>query len=204
MSTPVMIGIYQPGNTILHRLPVGVKMSGLGLLSIAIVVIRDARAAVAFLAFTLLLAAIGRVHVAALVKASRAVLLIAVIAALLQWWLKGPERAIETLVDLVALALGAVVLTSTTAINTMLDAIIRWIGPLQRVGVNPDRVALTFALAMRAIPGTIEIAQETRDAARARGLGNHPRAFLSPFVIRVVARAYETGDALAARGIGDD
>jgi biotin transport system permease protein len=65
-------------------------------------------------------------------------------------------------------------------------------------------VALTFALAMRAIPGTIEIAQETRDAARARGLGKHPRAFLSPFVIRVVARAYETGDALAARGIGDD
>ncbi len=107
-------------------------------------------------------------------------------------------------VDLVALALGAVVLTSTTAINTMLDAIIRWIGPLRRVGVRPDRVALTFALAMRAIPGTIEIAQETRDAARARGLGKHPRAFLSPFVIRVVARAYETGDALAARGIGDD
>ena len=204
MSSPVLIGLYQPGNTILHRLPVGVKMSGLGLLSIAIVVIRDARAAVAFLAFTLVLAVIGRVHVAALVKASRAVLVIAVIAALFQWWLKGPERAIETLVDLVALALGAVVLTSTTAINTMLDAIIRWIGPLRRVGVRPDRVALTFALAMRAIPGTIEIAQETRDAARARGLGKHPRAFLSPFVIRVVAQAYETGDALAARGIGDD
>ncbi len=44
---------------------------------------------------------------------------------------------------------------------------------------------------------------ETRDAARARGLRS-PRAYLSPFVVRVIARAHETGDALTARGIGDD
>ena len=42
------------------------------------------------------------------------------------------------------------------------------------------------------------------EAARARGLGRHPRAYLTPFVIRVVARAHETGDALHARGITDD
>ena len=85
----------------------------------------------------------------------------------------------------------------------MLDAFIRWITPLRRIGVDPERVALTFGLAIQALPGTVALAVETRDAARARGL-RHPRAFLTPFVIRVVARAHETGDALHARGIGDD
>ena len=44
----------------------------------------------------------------------------------------------------------------------------------------------------------------TRDAARARGLERNPRAYLTPLVIRVVAHARATGDALHARGIGDD
>ena len=94
--------------------------------------------------------------------------------------------------------------SATTPVNAMLDAFIRWIAPLRHVGVDPERVALTIGLAIQALPGTIALAVETRDAARARGLGRHPRAYLTPFVIRVVARAHETGDALHARGIGDD
>ena len=54
-----------------------------------------------------------------------------------------------------------------------------------------------------ALPGTLALALETRDAARARGLGRNPRVYLTPFVVRVVARAHEQGDALAARGLGD-
>ena len=89
-------------------------------------------------------------------------------------------------------------------LNAMLDAVVRWIQPFRRFGVDPERVALTLGLAIQALPGTIAIALETRDAARARGLERRPRAYLSPFVVRVVARAQETGDALAARGLGDD
>ncbi|MGZ4466588.1 MAG: energy-coupling factor transporter transmembrane component T, partial [Nocardioides sp.] len=76
--------------------------------------------------------------------------------------------------------------------------------PLRRVGVDADRVALAFALMVRAIPTTLEIATETRDAALARGLQRDPRARLTPMVIRVVAHARATGDALHARGVGDD
>ncbi|RYE75981.1 MAG: energy-coupling factor transporter transmembrane protein EcfT, partial [Myxococcales bacterium] len=54
------------------------------------------------------------------------------------------------------------------------------------------------------IPRTIAIAEETRDAARARGLQRSPRARLIPMVLRVVAHARATGDALHARGLGDD
>lgn len=203
MSSPVLVGLYRPGDSLLHRLPVGAKLLGLAGLSLTIVLVRSMPASWVFLGVALGLAALARIDVRTLARAARGVLFLAVVVAALQWVFYGRDKAIETLVDLVALALAAVVVTATTPVNAMLDAIIRWITPLRRFGVDPDRVALTFALAMQALPGTVALALETRDAARARGLGRHPRAFLTPFVIRVVARAHETGDALQARGIGD-
>ncbi|WP_235734729.1 energy-coupling factor transporter transmembrane component T family protein [Nocardioides alcanivorans] len=199
----VLIGLHRPGNTLLHRLPVGFKVVALGVFSLTVVLVRDARASFLFLAFALTLAAIARVPLRHLWRAARAILLLAVFVAAFQWWWYGAEKAVETLVDLVALALAAVVVTSTTAVNAMLDAIVRWLQPFRRIGVDPEKVALAFSLAIGALPGTVTLALETRDAARARGLSKHPRAYLTPFVVRVVARALETGDALHARGITD-
>lgn len=204
MSTSILVGVYQPGETLLHRLPVGVKVLGLGAFSLSVVLVRDVRASWVFLAVALGLALLARVRLGVLARATRVVLLFALFVAALQWWWYGRDKAIETLVDLIALALVAVVVSATTPVNAMLDALIRWVRPLRHVGVDPDRVALTFTLAIQSLPGTVTLALETRDAARARGLGRHPRAYLTPFVIRVVARAHETGDALHARGIGDD
>jgi biotin transport system permease protein len=204
MSSTGIVGVYQPGSTPLHRLPVGVKLLGLTALSLAIVLARSMPASWAFLAIALALGLVARVRLPTLARAARPVLLMAVFVGVLQWWWYGRDKAIETFVDLVALAIAAVVVTATTPVNAMLDAFIRWITPLQRLGVDPERVALTFGLAIQALPGTVALALETRDAARARGLGRHPRAYLTPFVIRVVARAHETGDALHARGLGDD
>ncbi len=199
----VLVGVYQPGGSLLHRLPVGAKVLGLALFSVAVVVVRSMPAAFGFLALALLVSLLGRVRLRTLLRAARVVLLLAVFVSALQWWWYGRDKAVETLVDLLALALAAVVVSATTPVNDMLDAFVRWIRPLRRVGVDPERVALTIALAIGALPGTVALAVETRDAARARGLGKHPRAYLTPFVIRVVARAHETGDALHARGLGD-
>jgi biotin transport system permease protein len=202
-STAGLVGVYQPGDSLLHRLPVGVKLAGLAALSLSIVLVRSMPASWVFLAAALLLALVARVRLGALLRAARGILLLAAFVGAMQWWWYGGDKAIETFVDLLALSLAAVVVTATTPVNAMLDAFIRWITPLRRVGVDPDRVALAFGLAIQALPGTVALALETRDAARARGV-RHPRAFLTPFVIRVVARAHETGDALHARGIGDD
>ncbi len=199
-----MAGLYQPGNTVLHRLPVGAKVLGLAVLSLAIVLVRDVRSAPVFLAVTLLLALVARVPMRSLWRAARGVLLIAVVAGAFQWWWYGAPKAVETFLDLISLALAALALTATTTVNEMVDALARWARPLRVVGVDPERVALTVALTIGALPDTIAIARETRDAARARGVERNPRAYLSPFVIRVVARAHESGDALHARGIGDD
>jgi biotin transport system permease protein len=204
MSNPMLYGVYQPGHSVLHRLPVGPKLAGLAVFSIAAVVVRSMPASFGFLAVAVLAAIVARVDVPGLLRALRSVAIFAAVFAALQWLMYGPVKATETLVDLIALALAAMVVSATTPVNVMLDAFIRWITPLRRFGVDPDRVALTIGLAIQALPGTIALAVETRDAARARGLDRSPRAYLTPFVIRVVARAHETGDALHARGIGED
>jgi biotin transport system permease protein len=199
-----LVGVHQPGDTLLHRLPVGAKLLGLAVLSLAIVLVRSMPASFAFLAVALLLALVARVRLSTLLRAARVILAMAVFVAALQWWWYGRDKAVETLVDLLALSVAAVVVSATTPVNAMLDSFIRWITPLRRVGVDPERVALTIGLAVQALPGTLALALETRDAARARGLGRHPRAYLTPFVVRVVARAHETGNALHARGLGDE
>lgn len=197
------VGLYRPGRTLLHRLPVGAKLLGLAVLSVTIVAVHGPVSSVVFLGVALALALVARLDLRVVARALRGVLLVAAVVALFQWWLFSLDRAVESLLDLLALALLALTLTVTTAVSDMLDAVVRWLLPLRGIGVDPERVALTIGLAVQSLPGTFALAQETRDAARARGLERSPRAYLTPFVIRVVARAHETGDALKARGLGD-
>ncbi|WP_313405439.1 energy-coupling factor transporter transmembrane protein EcfT [Aeromicrobium sp.] len=201
MSTP--LGLHQPGSSLLHRLTPGPKLVGLLVLSILVLAVHGPWTAVGFVAFTLALAAVAGLSLGSIVGALRR---FAVVAALLlgfNAWQNGWPRAVEVVGDLTALILAATVLTATTAVNDLLDTIVRALGPFRRFGVDPERVGLVFSLTLRALPGTLELASETRDAARARGLERSIRARTTPLVLRVVARARDTGDALHARGITD-
>ena len=63
---------------------------------------------------------------------------------------------------------------------------------------------LAVAVLVRSIPYVIASFGEVRDAARARGLDRNPLASVTPVVIQAVAYARTTGDALMARGLGDE
>jgi biotin transport system permease protein len=203
MSDRFVVGAYVPRNTVVHRLWPGAKLAALAAYSLTVVLTRSMPLSFVFLGVALAAALIARVPLRALARTARAVLVIAAVASAFQWWWYGRDKAVETFVDLLALALMAVVVSTSTPVNAMLDTFVRALRPFRHLGVNPERVALTISLAIGALPGTVALALETRDAAHARGLGRHPRAFLTPFVIRVVAQAHETGDALQARGLGD-
>src|SRR5699024_6580445 len=105
--------------------------------------------------------------------------------------------------NLVALILLAIAFTASTSPGRLLEAINGLIRPLEKVGVNTEGVALAFSLTLTTIPVILQIARETRDAARARGLGRNPRALLIPFALRTVAHAFQVGEALSARGLGE-
>ncbi|MFH7322647.1 energy-coupling factor transporter transmembrane component T family protein [Aeromicrobium sp. JJY06] len=201
MSSP--LGLYQPGTSPLHRLTPGPKLVGLFLLAVAVLVAKGPWTGVAFVALALVLAALGSLSPRSLLRALRPFLIVAVLLLAFNAWQNGWPRAVEVVADLTALILAATVLTATTAVNDLLDTIVRSLRPFRRLGVDPDRVGLTFSLMLRALPGTIELAAETRDAARARGLERSIRARTIPLVLRVVARARDTGDALHARGVLD-
>jgi biotin transport system permease protein len=202
--TQFLIGNYRPGETLVHRIPAGPKLGLLALFSIATVIVPGMWTALGFLAAAIGLAAWVRMPLRSTARALRPLLFVIVLVTAFQVWQRGWPTAIHVVAGLLAVMIAALAFTASTSIDSMLDAIVRGLGPFRRIGVNPERVALAFSLMIRAIPGIVEIAHETRVAAKARGLERNPRALLTPMVIRTVAHAYETGAALHARGIGDD
>jgi biotin transport system permease protein len=203
MSTQ-LLGLHRPGTTWLHRLPAGAKLIGLMLASMVVVAVGGPGAAVGFLGVAAGLLVWSGARLGLTLHAMRWLLLTAAVLGAWTVWQDGWPRAVEVVADLVALILLATTLTVTTPVDEVMDAVAHGLRPLRRVGVDPEAVALAFSLMLRAIPMTIVLAEESRDAAVARGLERSPRARLIPLAVRVVARARDTGDALHARGIGDD
>lgn len=201
---PTLLGLYAPGTTLLHRLPVGVKLLGLLAAGTVLVVWRSPAVAVGALAVALGLILWSRTDLRAFWRALRMLVLIAGLLLAFQWWYADALHAVQIVARLLAIVVLATVVTATTSADEILDGTVRALGPLRRIGVDPERVGLAISLMLRAIPTLLEVAGESREAARARGLDRSLRALLVPMVIRSVAQARATGDALAARGLGDD
>lgn len=209
----VLIGAHRPADTVLHGLPAAVKLGSLLAAGPLIAVIRGWQSSLLALGLAVLLVALSRMPGRDLVRAVRGLLVLVLV---LGGWLahqEGWPRAVETVGDLLTLVLLATVVTTTTPVDAVLDVVERALEPASgllrrtsgdRLRIDPGRVALAFSLVLRTIPTTIGLAEETRDAARARGLERDVRARLTPFAIRVVADAQATGEALHARGVGDD
>jgi biotin transport system permease protein len=206
MTTPAaaLLGAYLPGTSWLHRLPAGAKLLALFAIGVLTVLWRGPVASLVVLAVAVVVFTMTGASWRLTLRGLRGLMITLALLAAYHVWQNGTARAVEVLADLVALILLATALTVTTPVDELIDAIVRGLRPLQPLGVRPESVALAFSLMIRAIPTTLVVAQETRDAAIARGLDRNPRARLTPLVIRVVANARTTGDALHARGIGDD
>ena len=197
------LGLYRPGTSLLHRSPIGAKLSALMALSVAVVLLRGPVGALVLLGLAVTASLVARIPVRAWLLGLLPILVTAAGLGAYQWWARGPALAIEVCADLVTLVVAAGVVTATTPADRMLDALERAARPLRHVGVRPDIVALSVALMLRTIPALVQTAGEVRDAARARGLERDPRARLVPVAVRTVARARACGEALAARGLGE-
>jgi len=197
------LGLYYPGTTALHRAPVSAKLAALTLLGVAVMVLRGPIGALALLVLALAATAVARVPVRATLVGLAPVLAGVAGLAAFQWWQQGAAVAIEVSADLLTLVVAAGVVTATTPADRMLDALERAARPLRHVGLRPEILALSVALMLRTVPALLATMGEVRDAARARGLERDLRALLVPAAVRTVARARATGEALAARGLGD-
>lgn len=197
------LGAYIPGRSILHRIRPGVKLVGLFVFASAAIAFRSVPSAIAALVLAAALSAIAGMRWRDFLRVGIRFAIVGAILFLFQMWQHGWQQGVAVVGTLFALILAASALTASTSVDDMLDTVVWALHPLQRVGVHPERIALAFSLVLTAIPTVLGLAQETRAAARARGLERNPRAYATPLVIRSVAQARTLGDALHARGIGD-
>jgi biotin transport system permease protein len=197
------LGLYVPGASVVHRLRAGTKlllMIGAGAGSVLLD--RPWQVAVALL---LVLAGyrLAGLPLAAAWRQARPLVWVLGLVAVFHVVLSGWERAAVFLGVVLSLVLLAALVTLTTRTTAMVDAVVHGLRPLRRLDVNPERVGLLLALGIRSVPVVVALAEEVRDAQRARGLTASPRAFAVPLIVRSLRHADALGDALVARGVDD-
>lgn len=196
-------GLYRPGGSPLHRAPAPAKLLGLAVGASALVAARSPLAVAAGALVVLVgyaAAGFGARTLAAQLWPLRWVL-VALVP--FQVWAGGWRAAVTVVGLLVVSVAAAALVTLTTRVTALLDALTAALRPLRVVGVDPARVGLVLALALRSVPVLAALLAEVGEARRARGLERSPRALLVPFVVRTVRHADRLGEALAARGVDD-
>jgi biotin transport system permease protein len=198
-----VIGSYVPGTSVVHRAPAGLKLAVLAMLLLTLGVAEGTWALPVVAAAVAAGAALSGVGARAVLAQVRPLLWVLLAVGALQAWLAGPLVAVRVAGGLLVAVGAAGVVTLTTRTEDLLDALVGVLRPLRRVGVDPDRVGLVLALAVRSVPVLAGIAGEVRQARAARGAERSVRAFAVPFVIRTLRHADRLGEALAARGVDD-
>jgi len=198
-----VIGLYRAGSSVLHRVPAGWKLLAM-LLAIIGVVLLSAPWQLGVAALVVAAGfAMARIPVRSVCAQLWPMRWLLLLVAVFQVIFAGPERAVMVCGTLLLTVAIAALVTLTTRVTEMLDVCQRLLGPLRRVGVDPDRAGLVLALTIRCVPLMVDIVGAVSEARKARGAGFSLRALAVPSVVRALRRADAIGDALTARGVDD-
>lgn len=193
-------GVYVPGSSWLHRLPAGAKVLGLLVAVAAVLLVRSVPWAGAAVAASVLVLVSARVPWRVVRPGLRSLSVVLVVLFLVQWWAESVTAASIGLGRVAASVLLAWAVSMTTRVAAMLDVMTTALAPLRHVGVRPEQVALTVALAIRCVPMLIDTVRRADDARTARGARPSVSSLAVPVVVRSLRMADALGDALAARG----
>lgn len=196
-----MIGLYRPGDGLLHRTRADVKLAVFAVAALVLTLCpQDPMSIAVAVVGVLTLFPISAVPLRmALVELWRLRLILLVLAVALAVFVS-PAAAWISTGRVSALLLLATLLTLTTRMSELRDVLLRLLRPLRRVGVDPEAVTMAVSLTLTMVPVVAGFAGQVRDAARARGVRLGHRAAV-PLLVLTLRHADEVGDALAARGI---
>ena len=197
-----MIALYRPGNGILHRAPAGLKLAVLAVAALLLSLYpHDALSIAVSLVTVLALYGLGGIPLrVALSEAWRLRGIIVVLAVALVLFVSPLAAWINT-GRVVTILLLAGLLTLTTRMADLVEALQHILRPLRRFGLDPAAVALTISLTLTTIPVIAGFAERVREAERARGVRLGVRTVV-PLLVLALRHADDVGDALAARGLG--
>jgi biotin transport system permease protein len=197
------LGLYVPGSSPVHRMRAGTKLLTMVAVGAGSVLLDDPWQVVVVMGLVLLGYLVAGLPPRLVLRQIRPLLWILGVLAVFHVAVNGWESAVMFVGVIVTLVLLAALITLTTRTTAMVDTVVHALGPLRRLGVQPERVGLLLALGIRAVPVVVGLAEEVRDAQRARGLTASPRAFAVPLIVRSLRHADALGDALVARGVDD-
>lgn len=195
-----MIGIAGVATGPLRRVPAGAKVAALLVVTATAFVLEGLVALAALGAVVALGHAVTR---GPRLRFLRFLVLAGLVLLAVQWWFLGLPVAAVIVARFVVTVAAAQLLTLTTAVEELVSLVERLTAPLQRVGVDPERLGLLVGLTVAAVAALTRIAGECGEAARARGMERSVTARLVPLVVRAVRHADELGEAFAARGVGE-
>jgi len=195
----MIAGLYRPGDSPLHRAPVGAKLLALALGGTLLVLVHDPVAMASLFALALAAFRLGGLSIATGLRQLRPLLVIIAFLFVAQVWISGWGAAFTVSLRLSCLFLLASLVTLTTRVSDMVDTLERLLRPLQPLGLNPERVSLAISLAIRFVPALQSVLAEVREAQRARGLDRNMLALVVPLLVRTLKMADEVAEAIDAR-----
>ncbi len=222
----VTVGQYFPSDSLMHRLDPRVKITGVGLLSVAIFLPKAWPGYLAVFLFTVVSLMISRVPFLMILRGLRPILFFLAFTALFNLFLTPGEElfhiwkltatreglilSILTAVRLVLLVTLASLLTLTTSPIRLTDGLERILRPLKPIGVPAHELALMMTIALRFIPTLTEEADRIMRAQMARGAEIQSGGIaarikglipvLVPLFVAAFRRADELATAMEARG----
>ena len=200
----IPLGVYLPGRTPIHRAPAGGKFLALLAFILASTVLVDTPlAAAGWLGAVAAGYAAARVPLRTAVGQTAPVLPVLLVLGAFQWWQRGLDFALTTVIVLLASVAAAALLTLTTTISELMGAIEKGLSPFGRFGLPVETISLAVSLTIRLIPLQLATVTEVLAARKARGAGFSVTAFGTPVLIRSIRRARLLAEALIARGVAD-
>jgi len=196
-----MLALTSPVQTPFHRLPAGVKLAALALVTVGLFRL-DGPAPLAAA-----LAAIAALHIpGGLPFAAHALRLLrplwpfALVIVLWHLWTGDPGGGLAILLRLVAALAAANLVTMTTRLSDMIAILERLAAPLGRIGLPPRTLALAIALAIRFVPVLTDRITVLSDAWRARSPRRPGWRIVTPAALATLDDADHVAEALRARG----
>jgi biotin transport system permease protein len=198
-----VVADYVAGGSPVHRMSPGAKLLAVVALAVVLTLLPAWWHSTVALAAVLGAYVMARVPIGLLLAQVRALLWVLLAVCGFQVVVAGWRVATDVVLTFLTLVLAAGLVSLTTTATALTGVVVRLLRPFRRFGVAPERIGVLIALSVRSVPVVIGLAQEIRDAQRARGRSGSARAFAVPLLVRSLRHAERLGEALVARGFDD-
>lgn len=195
-----MISIYLHGDSWLHRTPAGVKLLVVAVASLLLFQVSSPPVfSACLLAVIGCYATLGREGLKRLALLRGLTVLLAILLVL--HWVSGTFwDGVSVILRLVVLILAANLVSITTRMDDMLDAVLPLFKPLEWIGLSARKPALCVALVLRFAPYMMQIFSRIREAYQARTGAKNSWKLIPPLAIQCLRMSDNVADALQARG----